>query len=136
MRVPKSDSLRRIYLCVVLLHAIICVTGQDEPTPAPRGGRESPKWKLWPADRVAISESGKLATQIGDQQWSLTTTGDELTEGRHYWEVELVGEETVRKIIAENASLILANQTTRRTFTSECAGQVSTSEFATVGVRA
>jgi hypothetical protein len=39
--------------------------------------------------RVTLSEGGAVATQtvIG---WSLTTTGTEITEGKHYWEVELL----------------------------------------------
>jgi hypothetical protein len=32
-----------------------------------------------------------VATQhTSEEEWSLTTTGNELTEGRHYWEVELL----------------------------------------------
>ena len=27
-----------------------------------------------------------------DDEWSLTHTGEELTEGRHYWEVEIAGD--------------------------------------------
>ena len=47
------------------------------------------QWRTWPEDRVSVSEEGKLATSTSDE-WSLTHTGEELTEGRHYWEVELV----------------------------------------------
>ena len=36
-----------------------------------------------------MSEEGKLATQTVNGR-SLTHTGEELTEGRHYWEVEIV----------------------------------------------
>ena len=36
-----------------------------------------------------LSEGGALATQSEDG-FSLMTTGTKLTEGRHYWEVELV----------------------------------------------
>ena len=39
---------------------------------------------------VSVSEEGKLVTQTAERQASLTHTGEELTEGRHYWEVELV----------------------------------------------
>ena len=35
-----------------------------------------------------MSEEGKLVTQTADEV-SLTHTGEELTEGRHYWEVEI-----------------------------------------------
>ena len=35
-----------------------------------------------------------MATQhTVNDEWSLTTTGTELTEGRHYWEVELLSED-------------------------------------------
>jgi hypothetical protein len=57
--------------------------------------KESPLlWRTFPADRVALSEDGKVATQTrrGNRDFSLTTTGIELTEGKHYWEVELLSE--------------------------------------------
>jgi hypothetical protein len=34
-----------------------------------------------------------VATQTTDQKWSLTTTETELTEGKHYWEVELLSKD-------------------------------------------
>jgi hypothetical protein len=33
-----------------------------------------------------------VATQTADDEFSLTTTGTELMEGKHYWEVELLSE--------------------------------------------
>ena len=48
------------------------------------------QWRTWPADLVTVSEEGKLATQTAGGD-ALITTGEELTEGRHYWEVEIVG---------------------------------------------
>ena len=48
------------------------------------------QWRTWAEDRVSVSEEGKLAMQTADGQASLTHTGEELTEGRHYWEVEIV----------------------------------------------
>jgi hypothetical protein len=39
-----------------------------------------------------LSEGGAVATQTTDEGWSLTTTETELTEGKHYWEVELLSE--------------------------------------------
>ena len=51
------------------------------------------QWRTWTEDRVSVSEEGMLATQTADWQWSLTHTGEELTEGRHYWEVEIVGDQ-------------------------------------------
>jgi hypothetical protein len=61
-------------------------------------------WKTFAEDRVALSEAkigsceiyvqeGAVVTQIKDEEFSLTTTGEELTEGKHYWEVELLSEE-------------------------------------------
>jgi hypothetical protein len=53
---------------------------------------------------VALSEEWAVATQITEEEEledededeegtdSLTTTGMELTEGKHYWEVELLSE--------------------------------------------
>jgi hypothetical protein len=50
-----------------------------------------------PADHVAprviavtLGEGGTLATQTLQGEYTLTTTGTKLTEGRHYWEVELL----------------------------------------------
>jgi hypothetical protein len=55
--------------------------------------KESPLlWRTFAADSVALSEDGAVATQSSDFQDSLTTTGIELTEGKHYWEVELLSE--------------------------------------------
>jgi hypothetical protein len=48
-------------------------------------------WRTFGEDRVALSEEGAVATQISDDI-SLTTTGMELTSGKHYWEVELLSE--------------------------------------------
>jgi hypothetical protein len=49
-------------------------------------------WQSFPADRVSLSEGGSVATHTAPG-WSLTTTGTELTEGKHYWEVELLSED-------------------------------------------
>jgi hypothetical protein len=49
-------------------------------------------WRTFAEDRVALSEEGAVALQICDHH-SLTTSGVELTEGKHYWEVELLSEE-------------------------------------------
>ena len=45
----------------------------------------SKQWRTYPEDRVAVSEEGELATQTADNERSLTHTGQELREGRHYW---------------------------------------------------
>jgi hypothetical protein len=47
-------------------------------------------WRTFPADRVTLSEGGAVATSTMEYKYSLTTTGIELTEGKHYWEVELL----------------------------------------------
>jgi hypothetical protein len=49
------------------------------------------------ADRVLLSEGGAVAAQTTDEEWSLTTTETELTEGKHFWEVELLSK-NVRRI--------------------------------------
>jgi hypothetical protein len=46
-------------------------------------------WRTFAADRVLLSEEGAVATQQ-ILEGSLTTTGIELTEGKHYWEVEML----------------------------------------------
>jgi hypothetical protein len=51
--------------------------------------KDSPLWQTFAADRVVLSEDGAVVTQTINE-WSLTTTGNELTEGKHYWEVELL----------------------------------------------
>jgi hypothetical protein len=49
-------------------------------------------WRTFAEDCVSLSEGGAVATHTHDGQFSLTTTGTELTEGKHYWEVELLSE--------------------------------------------
>jgi hypothetical protein len=49
-------------------------------------------WRTFPADRVTLSEGGAVATHTAQGLRSLTTTEIELTEGKHYWEVELLSE--------------------------------------------
>jgi hypothetical protein len=50
-------------------------------------------WRTFAEDRVTLSEDSTVVTQTNGDTYSLTTTGTELTEGRHYWEVELLSEE-------------------------------------------
>jgi hypothetical protein len=65
--------------------------------------KESPLlWRTFPEEYVELSEGGTVATQLKDNvdeedeegedicEFSHVTTGAELTEGRHYWEVELL----------------------------------------------
>jgi hypothetical protein len=49
-------------------------------------------WQTFPAGRITLSEGGAVATQTVDEEWSLTTTETGFTEGKHYWEVELLSE--------------------------------------------
>jgi hypothetical protein len=52
-------------------------------------------WRTFPDEYVKLSEDGTVAAQtaeITDADYSRVTTGVELTEGRHYWEVELRSE--------------------------------------------
>jgi hypothetical protein len=55
--------------------------------------REKLSWKTFPRATVALSEAGMVATVRNKdcvENWSLVTTGEEIVEGRHYWEVEIV----------------------------------------------
>jgi hypothetical protein len=62
--------------------------------------KESPLlWRTFPADHVTLSEGGAVATQTGGYDPSLTTTGIEITEGKHYWEVELLSENVANIMI-------------------------------------
>jgi hypothetical protein len=56
-------------------------------------------WRTFAEGCVTLNEDGTVATQTGqavdsdgDNSYSLTTTGTELTEGKHYWEVEILSE--------------------------------------------
>jgi hypothetical protein len=57
--------------------------------------KESPLvWQTFPDECVKLSEGGTLAAAFAedDEDLAHVTTGVELTEGRHYWEVELLSE--------------------------------------------
>jgi hypothetical protein len=51
-------------------------------------------WRTFPDEYAKLSEGGTVATEIldNDDAFSHITTDVELTEGRHYWEVELLSE--------------------------------------------
>jgi hypothetical protein len=51
-------------------------------------------WRTFHEEYVELSEGGTVATEITDNEdyYSHVTTGVELTEGRHYWEVEILSE--------------------------------------------
>jgi hypothetical protein len=58
-------------------------------------------WRTFPEECVELSEGGTVVTQIKepgethDTRMILVTTGAELTEGRHYWEVEPLSEDYI-----------------------------------------
>jgi hypothetical protein len=56
-------------------------------------------WQTFAEDRIALSEEGTVVTQLEYGEVSLTTTGVELTEGKHYWEVELLSERVINIFI-------------------------------------
>jgi hypothetical protein len=47
-------------------------------------------WRSWPAHDVVLEENGAVATQLTAGAESLIRSGLELTEDKHYWEVELL----------------------------------------------
>jgi hypothetical protein len=49
-------------------------------------------WRTFAEGEIMLSEGGAVATETGGS-YTLTTSGTELTEGRHYWEVELLSED-------------------------------------------
>jgi hypothetical protein len=51
-------------------------------------------WRTFAEGEVTLSEGGALATQTGGS-YTLTTTGTELTAGKHYWEVELLSKKSL-----------------------------------------
>jgi hypothetical protein len=57
--------------------------------------KESPLlWRTFSEEYVELSEGGTVATAILDNEedYAHVTTGVELHEGRHYWEVEILSE--------------------------------------------
>jgi hypothetical protein len=50
-------------------------------------------WRTFSEDRITLNENGAVATQTAYGELSLVTTEIELTEGKHYWEVELLSED-------------------------------------------
>jgi hypothetical protein len=58
--------------------------------------KESPLlWRTFAAGRITLSEDGAVATQTFEDTYTLTTTGIELIEGKHYWEVELLSRKSM-----------------------------------------
>jgi hypothetical protein len=80
---PEALECDEIELGDIVTMAVMAVT--DEPV----------QWRTYPEDQVIVSKGdffgqGMVVTQTTDAE-SLVTTGEELMEGRHYWEVELHG---------------------------------------------
>jgi hypothetical protein len=55
-------------------------------------------WRTFP-DRITLREGGAVATYTADYRQSLTTTGIEISAGKHYWEVELLSENVMNIFI-------------------------------------
>jgi hypothetical protein len=57
-------------------------------------------WRAFPDEQVELSDGGTVATQTEDNEddCSHTTTEVELTEGRHYWEVEVLSNNSTDSI--------------------------------------
>jgi hypothetical protein len=49
-------------------------------------------WRTFAEGHVTLSEGGAVASKTVERGYTLTTTGTELTAGKHYWEVELLSE--------------------------------------------
>jgi hypothetical protein len=47
-------------------------------------------WRTFADGHATLGEGGAVATQTTSNIYTLTTTGTEVTEGKHYWEVELL----------------------------------------------
>jgi hypothetical protein len=58
-------------------------------------------WRTFAEGHVALSEEGSVAIQIAKDEEAapLTTTGVELAEGKHYWEVELLSESAAGGVV-------------------------------------
>jgi hypothetical protein len=50
-------------------------------------------WRTFVEEHVTLSEEGAVVTAKTDDKSTLATTGIEITEGKHYWEVELLSED-------------------------------------------
>jgi hypothetical protein len=51
-------------------------------------------WRAFPEDFITLSEGGAVVTHTGGDHGLVTTAETELTEGKHYWEVELLSKNT------------------------------------------
>jgi hypothetical protein len=51
-------------------------------------------WRTCSAERVTLSEGGAVATQTVSYAWSLVTSEIELNEGKYFWEVEIMSQNT------------------------------------------
>jgi hypothetical protein len=76
-------------------------------------------WRTYAEDRVSLSEGGAVVTHTHDGalEFSLTTTGTELMEGKHYWEVELLSNNPLKILIGISRPNL---DPTGKYFTLEC----------------
>jgi hypothetical protein len=103
----QYESIWLVSFCLTSLFLFVCFPQQEPPL----------LWRTFAADRVTLIEGGAAATQtVGGM--SLTTTGTEITEGKHYWEVELLSESLVTIFIGISRPNLDA---TGRYFEWECA---------------
>jgi hypothetical protein len=59
--------------------------------------KEAPMvWRTCDEEKVTLSEDGAVATNVYDDDGpeTLVTSGDELTAGKHYWEVEILSDQS------------------------------------------
>lgn len=69
------------------------------------GAKWPKQWLVYPDDCVYLSEEGTLATHTADCDYSLVHTGEELTDGRHFWEVEVLEGTPLIGVCRTNADL-------------------------------
>jgi hypothetical protein len=70
----------------------------DEGAVVAMAVKESPLlWRTFPEEYVELSEGGTVATAFAEhaEDYAHVATGVELTEGRYYWEVELLSENKI-----------------------------------------
>jgi hypothetical protein len=102
----QYDHTTVILLFAILVALCVCFFHQEPPL----------LWRTFAADRVTLSEGRAVATQTLSRM-SLVTTGIEITEGKHYWEVELLSERLVMIFIGISRPNL---DPTGRYFNREC----------------
>jgi hypothetical protein len=77
----QYDHTIVFFLSDIVVALCVCFFHQEPPL----------LWRIFVEDFVTLSEGGAVATQALSGM-SLTTSGTEITKGKHYWEVELLSE--------------------------------------------